>query len=438
MKRTHFTFFYGCLILMLGCTVDAGGPSASGIQADKGPAGAVANSQEITSQTTGLQKSYMITNRSDTSSSIDSDIITEVYPLSNGEILFYTSDHEFDSTSANYAPTSGSNFLSQLGADLGNTSQNGVAQLTVFIHGLDSPWDSAYSTLGKYSQRLNESGYQGIVVGFSWPSYGEISSGLFYSDSYLPSSDSLTIRNNIRGSEEAFSNMLDTLFSLKNDSSGYDSLCVNIIAHSEGNYMLLRGMNYIDTLANPLQGNQLDQIIMMAADINNGALDTPACQQNVNGASGDGGAIAEHARFVTFYYSSHDPDLEESGDFYKKYHNPNYTERLGYFGAHDNDSLASNVAAVSAYYANPQSRLDSLIDNDSIPSYVSVHTSYLYVKDFLDDTALTLSNNATSGQNIGERVEAHVSIVGTAIPNLFCLIPTVYPPSNPDCYSYNP
>src|SRR5215467_7759265 len=82
--------------------------------------------------------------------------------------------------------------------------------------------------------------------------------------SFPPSTTSGTIRGNINGSVQAFGRILEMLDQLRLKLG----VAVNVICHSEGNYMMMLGMH-----AQPVvQQAILNQVLLVAADINNGAL----------------------------------------------------------------------------------------------------------------------------------------------------------------------
>lgn len=396
------------------------------------------------------QNTYMITTRFEPDAVANGDSVPDVYPMPDGRILFYQSNHPLDSNPSNFDTVPAADFLSNLGADLEAVTVNDTAQVTIFIHGLATAWDTAKKNVGVYGKNLYDYGYDnGVVVGFSWPAYTTIPdlssfgsgilSGLdtikkqlgYYSDSYLQSDSSGSIRANINGSTAGFKNMLDTLFSLKNGGYDFKTLQVNIVAHSEGNYMLMLGMNSI--FQSPVglpKGDSLDQVLMMAADIDNAALQAPTVAQDPKGTQGDGGSIAELSRQVTVYYSTHDYDMWSSSVIYLStdilfmppLHNPLHNLRLGYTGPWSIDSLQPNVIAVNCGQVNNPARMDSLLAQGVYLPDTSVHTSYLHVPDLLADEAAVLMGK--SAPSISHRIMAALgSTSGELISSQYCIVP---------------
>ena len=72
-----------------------------------------------------------------------------------------------------------SSYQSRLEADIASAVQSGGHQVTVLIHGLSYVLSKACGRLGKYGQNLALQGYKGLLIGFSWPSYGSVDSYLY-------------------------------------------------------------------------------------------------------------------------------------------------------------------------------------------------------------------------------------------------------------------
>ncbi len=89
-------------------------------------------------------------------------------------------------------------------------------------------------------------------------------------------------------------------------------------------------------------GRFIDQALMVAADINNGALEAP---QGAPPLKGQGSWIAQYSKTVTAYWSTADDRLSYS-DKWKEYHNPSFPLRLGLRGL---NSYASGEIVPNAY-----------------------------------------------------------------------------------------
>ena len=72
----------------------------------------------------------------------------------------------------------------------------------------------------------------------------------------------------------------------------------------------------------------LNQVLLVAADINNGALQQVGAPPD----TGQGLPVSNLSNRVTIYYSKHDDVLPYSQIFFRAYHNPSYPDRLGLGG----------------------------------------------------------------------------------------------------------
>lgn len=278
-------------------------------------------------------------------------------------------------------------FQSQLEADIESAVQSGGPEVTVYIHGLAYVLSDACNTLGTFGQNLAAQGYKGLLLGFSWPSYGDTDSILYYSStpySFPPAGPPYgTIRENINGSTASLLNLLNQLVPLCKKHKAR----LNLVSHSEGNYMLMLAMYAL--ASNPgawpaLAGPFLDQVLMLAADINNGALQ--ALQGPPPGA-GQGSWIAQSSNTVTVYWSSNDDRLPWSEDHWTKYHNGSFPHRLGLYGLNSN---ASGVILPNVYGLDCS--LVVKFGNKHIPLGKSVHESYFYIPQVLLDMTQTLGD----------------------------------------------
>ena len=236
-----------------------------------------------------------------------------------------------------------SSYQSQLEADIASAVQSGGRQVTVLIHGLSYVLSEACGRLGTYGQNLASQGYKGLLIGFSWPSYGSVDSYLYYSSlpySFPPAQAQQygSIRDNIHGSTRSLLHLLNQLAPLCRKHEAQ----LNLLSHSEGNYMLMLAMYALSRNSDPAlselaaAGRFMDQVIMVAADINNGALEAP---QGSPPLKGQGACIAQYSKTVTIYWSSADDRLSYS-DKWKESHNPSFPLRLGLHGPHSDAGSA--------------------------------------------------------------------------------------------------
>ncbi|HKS29431.1 MAG TPA: alpha/beta hydrolase [Pyrinomonadaceae bacterium] len=334
-----------------------------------------------------MSNSYMITNRKDVNGTSSSD----TQPLPDGQLWFYLSTTgPNDTNAADYSLTKDAggepsvsppaDFLADLQADLNATVTNNTAQLVIFIHGLaDSFAQGVYDT-GTIGAGLAQAGSGALVIGFSWPSYGLFDSVLDYKG----------VRRNINNSLESFSSLLAMVQTLSAGLASGVSLNVGLICHSEGNYMLMQGMSYLSS--NPLSPWQnINNVLMLAADINDAALQVPSGQY-----VGTGAAISQLSAQVTIYYSNSDPELAFSAVTYKAYHNPDYPGRLGMEGpdSFDEGALETNAYGVDCSRVVSPAHILWLKVKKIIPWNVLEHSSYLYIPQILADLTQTMNGTA--------------------------------------------
>src|SRR6267154_117766 len=206
---------------------------------------------------TPFQNSYIITNRQ-----YPANTWVSIDPLPSGQMWFYMANSPYDPESSDYnavpqqpdqqpvpSTTPPQAFLTALTTDI--QLQTGIPQLTILIHGLNELFDDVIGLLSQVGNGLPQyapatSPYEGLVIAFDWPSYGEIESGADYASTpyaFPPQADSGTIRDNINGSASAFLNLLTMVQQLQ---INIPNLQVNLVCHSEGNYMAMVGMYYLN------------------------------------------------------------------------------------------------------------------------------------------------------------------------------------------------
>jgi hypothetical protein len=333
--------------------------------------------------------SYILTTRDRPAATSKS----QIFPLPNGTLWWYTAPRQYDPEVTDYtavglqpSATPPPAFLSMLESDLQIAIANGFPQLTVVIHGLANLFSTSIGQLAATGGGLQQyAQYYGLVISFDWPSYDTIDS--FWPPNYAPlpysfppSTTSGTIRGNINGSVQAFSTIVQMIDQLQQKFG----VVVNVICHSEGNYMMMLGMH-----AQPNnQRTILNQVLLVAADINNGAL-LPL--SNTPPYTGQGAPIATLSQQVTVYYSSGDDTLPWSKNFLAPFHNPSYRDRLGLDGPSSFADLLPRTCGVDC----------SAVINDAaiqlvpqVPPGTSAHSSYFYIPQVLQDWAQTLAGTA--------------------------------------------
>lgn len=328
-----------------------------------------------------FQNSYVITNRLH-----PWNRVFDIEPLPGGTMWFFTAPSPYDPEPSDYqavaqtpSTTAPASFLSALTADL--QAQGSSPQLTILIHGISTLLSDAIGGLSQMGNGLQQyAGYGGLVIVFDWPCFDEIESGLDYSNlpySFPPGATSGNIRGNVNGSAAAFGNLLAMIADLQGSLPG---LRVNLVCHSEGSYMLMLGMYY---LAQSGGAANLSEVLLLAADINNGALQLAP----VDALTGQGLAIAQNASRVTVYYTTNDTVLAGSEVVYEVFHNSEYSGRLGLEGpaSYISGTLAANVLGLDCSAVINRQALHGIL-----PPNILLHSAYFYVPQVLNDIAATL------------------------------------------------
>jgi hypothetical protein len=345
---------------------------------------------------TKFNNSYLLTNRYYPSE----QWAYYIYPLPPGQLYFYMAAGQYNSNynaykAVNTTPTRvvPATFAQQIEKDLQIAIANGCPQITVYIHGLANYLSDTCEELGTYGANLQAQGYNGLLIAFDWPSYGEVSSYEYYGSlpySFPPTATSGTIRDNINGSVRSFITMLSLLSSICRKYNAQ----LNFMCHSEGNYMLMLGMNYVDFTPMPF----INQVLLLAADINVGALQT---RELKSPWSGQLAAINPYAVAATVYWSSHDDALPWS-DGWTDYHNPQYPNRLGLHGPASYQSEAMIPIAYGLDCSQVVNR--AVMNKTGVPPSITTHSGYFYIPQVLQDMAQTL--NGVPPAKVTNRVSA--------------------------------
>ena len=233
----------------------------------------------------------------------------------------------------------------------------------VYIHGYNNDWQESIDEVLDLEAALSRAvGYAPILVGFSWPSTGSVK-------------NYLTDREEVRDSIGAFTRFLNDIndFLTRNEPHCFaTSYC---IAHSMGNYLLRKGMEYLsDHLGTPDGRMMFNETVMLAPDISARDIEY----------DGKGVYISKFSRRVHVYYSKHDRALKASS--IKRFGG----NRLGRHGPDDYEMLPPNVIAVNAEkYANSKA-IKGVKDRSG--EQVSVHSSHRYHKVIVEDIKNVLSS----------------------------------------------
>lgn len=250
-------------------------------------------------------------------------------------------------------------------AELDNLKAQGVntPKVGIYLHGYNNDYQDSIDELFDLEESLEKVyGHKPVVVGFSWPSSGKVVS--YLSD-----------REEARDSVGAFTRFLLDINTLatKNEKDCFSTTFC--IAHSMGNYLLRKGMEYMsDYLGSPTGRMLFDETVLMAPDLSSHDIEL----------DGKGSYIADFSRRVHVYYSKHDRALKASSA--KRFGG----NRLGRHGPDDYDNLPGNVVAVNAEnYANSKSIKGH---KDRAGEQVSVHSSHRYHPKILADVIQVLSS----------------------------------------------
>ena len=233
----------------------------------------------------------------------------------------------------------------------------------VYLHGYNNDWQDSIDELVDLHDALEPAlGYPPILIGFSWPSNGGVVG-------YLAD------REEARDSVPA---LVRFLADINTYLVKHEPQCIATtfcVAHSMGNYVLRKGMEYLsDHLGTPIGRMMFSETVMLAPDLASGDLEV----------DGKGTYIAQFSRRVHVYYSPYDRALKASST--KRFGG----NRLGRHGPEHFDRLPGNVVAVNAErYANSKEMAGL---SDRAGNQVSVHSSHRYHPAILADVAAVLSS----------------------------------------------
>ena len=220
----------------------------------------------------------------------------------------------------NWTSTSPASFRTQLATaadafpSLPDAQNEDQSHVTIFIHGFNVSFASAASAYQNLCNRLfTGPASMGLCILYDWPSLGSVAG-------YLP--DRATARQCAGDLTDILSELFDWLLGKQQDAvvaaqaavSGKATTAtpckakVSIITHSMGNYVLQNAMAAAWTRKNqPLLVSLVNQLIMVAADVDNDLFDTGA-PDNTSGGS----AMANLTYRITSLYSGRDAVLGAS------------------------------------------------------------------------------------------------------------------------------
>jgi esterase/lipase superfamily enzyme len=177
------------------------------------------------------------------------------------------------------------------------------SHVTFFIHGYNNGWQDAAQRYQQLCADLySGSGSLGLCVSFDWPSQGSVLG-------YLP--DRAQARDCAGDLADIFSRLYDSLL-IKQQAAiaNPDDACktkVSVISHSMGNYLVQKALASAWTRKNqPLLASLINQLVMVAADVDNDLFDPGASDAS------DGNAVANLTYRITALYSGRDAVLGAS------------------------------------------------------------------------------------------------------------------------------
>jgi len=233
----------------------------------------------------------------------------------------------------------------------------------IYLHGYNNDYQDSIDEIYDIEKSLTElNGYSPVIVGFSWPSSGKTA---YY----------LSDREEVRNSVGAFTRFLIEINELatRNEQDCFSTtFCV---AHSMGNYLLRKGLEYLsDYLGSPIGRLLFDETVLLAPDIASKDIETEGKAQY----------IAHFSRRVHVYYSKYDRTLKASSA--KRFGG----NRLGRHGADDYGNLAQNIVVIDAKKYASSDSISGYKDREG--EQVSVHSSHRYHKNILSDINKVLSS----------------------------------------------
>ena len=220
-----------------------------------------------------------------------------------------------------------------------------TGQPTLFlIHGFNNEFEDVTKAYLDFEKRIRQAGFQGNVIGFTWPSFGQWY--MYYGD-----------KEQVEYAAPALVKFLQKFL----PRLGQNALQVN--THSMGAYLLFRALK-----SYPGNGVIIGDVTCFAADVSNDVLEKGKI----------GNRAARKIKRLTSYFNRHDPVLGASAF-------ANVDGRLGLNGADQPDLLPSNAF---------QADCSTVIEG---------HSDYRKNADVMQDLAAVLDGNASD--QMGGRTE---------------------------------
>lgn len=218
--------------------------------------------------------------------------------------------------------------------------------MLLLIHGFNNDFDEVTAAYLNFDRRIRSAGFNGNVIGFTWPSYG----------------DWFQYFGDVEQVEYAAFGFLNFILAFR-PLLGEKKFHVN--THSMGAYLLIRALaaySRIDAIAEPLPGRFIvDEMTFFAADVSNEILERGE----------DGNIAVGEASRLTSYFSYKDPILGISQVV-------NYDGRLGLAGAERPSRLPKNAFQIDC---------STLIES---------HSAYRSTADVMEDLVEVLRGSSSN------------------------------------------
>src|SRR5712692_1634461 len=256
--------------------------------------------------------------------------------MNNAGLTYWVSEGGNLTNIASWQKVTATNFQTLLAAAADkfpdNVPSEQQSHVTILVHGFNVSFQSATGFYQKVSDSLftGPDSLNGLCVLYDWPSLGSLIG-------YEP--DRAHARACAADLADVLSAMFDYLVERQNAAiANPDNACkakVSMIAHSMGNYVLQNAMAAAWTRKNqPLLASLLNQLVMVAADVDNDLFDAGAPDNN------DGQAIVNLSYRITAFYSGRDSVLGLSAGL--KHFG---TRRLGRSGLANDPPLVTQLPA---------------------------------------------------------------------------------------------
>lgn len=226
-----------------------------------------------------------------------------------GPLTYWVSDTAPLNVFANWRQVSAADFQTMLAGaadqfpSFPHADNEQQSHVTFFIHGYNNGWQDASQRYQQICADLySGSGSLGLCISFDWPSQGSVLG-------YLP--DRAQARACADDLANVFSQLYDWLLGKQTAAvANPANACkakVSVISHSMGNYVMQKALAAAWTRKNqPLLASLVNQMIMVAADVDNDLFDPDGSDFS------DGNAVANLTYRISVLYSGRDAVLGAS------------------------------------------------------------------------------------------------------------------------------